>query len=719
MRIGQRSVARMVAVGLLATVGCRAVRSPVVEPGPTAALTLSPEGAARAQALAFFSKGILDERNRRYEAALSNFQAAAILDPDREELGLRIALLMIQQRRVDEAVRVMEDLYRRHPGSEKVLRWAILVNRAADRTERVKALYRDWIKLTPSAPEPYIELTALLTGEGRFAEATHLLEQAANRVEARTDILALLGGLYAQRAAVAQSAEEASRNRRAAIGALERIRQDVPDDLSVLFQLGDLYIADQSLEKAIECFEQIERRQPNDLSIKKKLALSFRAVGDQEKAIATLEEISKRQPDNPRLYFYLGELYRQQGALDQALSRFSQAAQADPEDPTLVLNMAILQLQDQKDPEAARQTLEQALSHWPGDARLTEMLAYVHYEQHEYARALDCFRQLNERAEKGEIRLVSPTFWFNYALAAQAAGELDEAAQFLNRALGRNPVYLEAYLQHAFQQSEEATIQQSLQVLEKVGQLQPDEPNVYYYLGLLNSYLKAYPAALSAFEKTERLVEDSPLRDAILDAKFYFWYGAAAERNGEWERAEKLLSRCIELDPNHAEAHNYLAYMWAEKGIKLDLALEYVRKALAAKPTSGAFVDTLGWIYFRQGRYELALEELHKAADLLPDDPTILDHLGDVLLQLGDETQAVPYWKRSFILDPENAAVAAKLLKFEVDLEPLRQEAERLKNRKKSDVEQKEQASPDAPPPSDPLPPDRVPDPTEGEPDPH
>jgi tetratricopeptide (TPR) repeat protein len=217
-------------------------------------------------------------------------------------------------------------------------------------------------------------------------------------------------------------------------------------------------------------------------------------------------------------------------------------------------------------------------------------------------------------------------------------------------------------------------------VLESVGHMRPDEPNIFVYLGILNSYLKSFRAAIVAFEKAESLAE-SPRKNNILDASFYFWYAAACEREGQFDRAEQLFMKCLEIDPQHAEACNYLAYMWAEKGIKLEQALDYIRRALKLNPKSGSFIDTLGWIYYMNGQYKESLEQMNQAAEIIPDDPTIADHLGDVLYKLGGAKKALPQWEKSFVLDPENAKVAEKLAQHGANLDALRKQADELKKK--------------------------------------
>ena len=101
-------------------------------------------------------------------------------------------------------------------------------------------------------------------------------------------------------------------------------------------------------------------------------------------------------------------------------------------------------------------------------------------------------------------------------------------------------------------------------------------------------------------------------------------------------------------------ALNYLGYMWAEKGENLDEALAMVQRALELEPDSAAYIDSLGWIYFRQGDYRQALEQLDRAARLLPRDGTVQEHLGDVQRALGNVGEARTAYERALALGDDN-----------------------------------------------------------------
>ena len=134
----------------------------------------------------------------------------------------------------------------------------------------------------------------------------------------------------------------------------------------------------------------------------------------------------------------------------------------------------------------------------------------------------------------------------------------------------------------------------------------------------------------------------------------HFAAGALNERLGNLRRAEELLEKAIELDPEHAPALNYLGYMLADRNRDLSRAESLVRRALAEDPDNGAYLDSLGWALYRQGRYDEALKALERAADLVAGDGTVREHLGDLYLARGDADKALAAWKAAQGMKPED-----------------------------------------------------------------
>src|SRR5262249_43596682 len=129
------------------------------------------------------------------------------------------------------------------------------------------------------------------------------------------------------------------------------------------------------------------------------------------------------------------------------------------------------------------------------------------------------------------------------------------------------------------------------------------------------------------------------------DDRLLFAHGAALERLGKGPQAERVLARAVEINPKNAMALNYLGYMLADSGRRLDDSVSYVERALALEPDNPAYLDSLGWALFKQARYAAAEEKLRAALRYDGSDPAIREHLGDLLIATGRAEEAVQAWQ--------------------------------------------------------------------------
>jgi len=126
-----------------------------------------------------------------------------------------------------------------------------------------------------------------------------------------------------------------------------------------------------------------------------------------------------------------------------------------------------------------------------------------------------------------------------------------------------------------------------------------------------------------------------------------------------YPEAEEQFKKVLASDPEHASALNYLGYMLADQNTKLEEALGYIKRAVDLDPTNGAYLDSLGWAYFRLGKYELAEDNLLKASQKINTDPTVHDHLGDLYQKTGRLKLAATNWERA--LTEWNRAIAVEV----------------------------------------------------------
>lgn len=198
----------------------------------------------------------------------------------------------------------------------------------------------------------------------------------------------------------------------------------------------------------------------------------------------------------------------------------------------------------------------------------------------------------------------------------------------------------------------------------------PESADLPFLLTFALGQLERWDEAVAGFEKTIALAKET--KPELLNEGFYFRYAAAHERNKNFEEAEKLFRKTLELikanetsDENPeftATVLNYLAYMWIERGENLDEAGPMAQEAAALAPDSGAIADTVGWYHFQKGNYPRALVELKKAERLIEEpDAVILDHLGQTLAKLDEKEFAAEYFRKALELDPKNEEVKARL----------------------------------------------------------
>ncbi|MBN1673576.1 MAG: tetratricopeptide repeat protein [Kiritimatiellae bacterium] len=403
-----------------------------------------------------------------------------------------------------------------------------------------------------------------------------------------------------------------------------------PGKKEAYVELAVLYIRQDDEKKAFETLNKalskvddpiVTLKILGDLWIQKALASSDAEKADYfQHAIDIYERMARKAPEDKAVLFRLGELYLINHQMDKAIDAFQRV---EAENPSYLLIRSIDRYAG-GDKGKTIQFLEEALNSLPDDYAILLMLGGTYEE----------------------------------------TGDQEKAVAYFRRASQTHPPKVTPFLKLALLQME-ADPAKALEILEEAVQLMPDEPDPYIYAGFVHNHAKQYKAAVAAFERAEPVVQRAEDADVETKAKFYFWYGAACERDGQIERAETLFERCLEIDPERDQAYNYLAYMWAERAENLDKALRYVRKALNKDPNNGAYIDTLGWIYYQRKEYEKAEKELERAHEIMPEDATVAEHLGDVLLILKGPAEAVRLWKRSLESDPANEGVQEKLKKHQ------------------------------------------------------
>jgi tetratricopeptide (TPR) repeat protein len=166
-------------------------------------------------------------------------------------------------------------------------------------------------------------------------------------------------------------------------------------------------------------------------------------------------------------------------------------------------------------------------------------------------------------------------------------------------------------------------------------------------------------------EKKAQLALQKAIDLGFENGRAYYFLAIAQANQNMVEDAEASFQRSIALSPFNAYTHNYFGYWLIEQNRNLDEAKALIQKAVDKDPGNGAFVDSLGWVYYKIGDMKTALVFMERAATLTPDDPVITDHLGDVYWALGRKDEAVHEWRRARLFSPDAALDAAILNKIQ------------------------------------------------------
>lgn len=470
------------------------------------------------------------------------------------------------------------------------------------------------LEIDPGFTDLAMEVAHQYLRRAEVPEAISVLKDAAKASPKRVEPSVALAGIYLRQLQKPELAEKF---------ALLALAAN-PDDSAPYIVLYDIYTTTREPAKREALFPKALKRAAAGADFWLDLAdlrLRERSQADMEFVEILLSRAQETAGDNPETLLRVADYFTSIHAPDRAIPLYQLALKLRPSMEGAREKLAGLLLEKGDDAGAAA-LLEEIIHADPLNLRAYDRLAEIRLKESDFSRALASMRQAlllappDPRRHDQVIRLSLATGDGEGAILAA----VDAEKQF--------PGILEFSLYHAL----------------ALGQT------------------KRHAEAVKIFERL--VAEAASDRPGLLDADFYFSYGVASEQSGDFAKAEEFLRKSIELDGRSApRACNYLGYMWAERGTNLPEAEQMIRRALASEPDNGAYLDSLGWVLFKQGRAEEALTELLRAASLLAaePDPVVFEHIGDAYEKLGRPSEAVLYWQKALHLDPGNTGLTAKL----------------------------------------------------------
>lgn len=413
------------------------------------------------------------------------------------------------------------------------------------------------------------------------------------------------------------------------------------------------------------------------------LALSLTRLFEYEETVATLKALVKINPDSILGHYYLGRTYSQMKLYREALGFFKKTLELRPEFDQAAIDMAatyeamgdysqaiesyraqlgqdenrgaVLQrliqllIQQRRFPEAL-EYLKSAVKSGLGGQETLRKIGLVHLELEQFDEAIAVFGSMLEKDPAAHhIRLY-------LGIALEEKGDLDKAyEEFVKIPNGAVP-YLEAIGHIAFILKEKGQTDQAIEVLKGAISTNTRQVELYLNLAALYESLDKAEAGLAFLTENEHLFPT--------DARFQFRIGVLLDKLGKRAESIEQMKKVLSINPKDPQALNYLGYSYAEMGINLDEALNYLKLAVEIRPNDAFILDSLGWVNYRLKRYDEAVRLLEDAFSLVTDDSTIAEHLGDAYAARREFKKALKQYRKALEIDPDRKELADKIRKF-------------------------------------------------------
>jgi tetratricopeptide (TPR) repeat protein len=446
------------------------------------------------------------------------------------------------------------------------------------------------------------QLSQLLIDEGRAQDAVDLLSKAAG-ASSSPEIYDLLGDAYSQ-----------AKDYPNAEGAYRKAVEADPDDPGHRHGLAQALLSQDKYSAALEQFKKLSELEPGTAENYLRMAQLYRRLGNYDQAESSLLRAKQLAPGSLEVLYHEALLYEDQG-------RYSDAVK--------VLTDAIAGIKSQAGGEGNPSAL----------AILYEQLGRTYREQENYPAAISTFEEMSKLgpdAQKRAQMLLIDTY--------RASHDIDRAVAETKKALEQSPKDQSLTVTLAMLYGEKTDTATATKLLTGLLHGNDSDQEIYLDLAQVQERGRKYPEAEESAQKAIGMSRDSGDQESAR-----FMLGAIFERQKKFDLAEEQFRKTLELNPNNAAVLNYYGYMLADRGLRLEEATAMIQRAVTQEPNNGAYLDSLGWAYYKQNKLAEAEESLRKAMDHSSHDPTIIGHLGDVYMKLGQTERAAELWARALL----------------------------------------------------------------------
>jgi len=507
----------------------------------------------------------------------------------------------VQQENIEKAVAEFQAILKIDPTDTYSALWLARLYRFENRHTEAEQVLRGLIQREPDNGPALEQLSQLLIDEGRSQEAIDLLTRTAGDSES-PDVYDLLGDAYTQ-AKDYSKAEDAYR---------KAIELD-PDDPGHRHGLAQALLSENKYADALAQFKKLAELEPGTAENYLRMAQLDRRLGQYDDAESNLQHAKQLAPGSVEILYNEALLYEDQGRYDDAIK---------------VLSDSIAGVKSQS---GNQQASPNAL------AILYEQLGRAYLEAQNYPDAIDTFQEMTKLGpdiqKRAEILLIN---------AYRDSRDIDRAIAEGKKALEASPKDPDLTITLAMVYADKSDTASGAQLLQTLLQGNAGDLQIYLDIAEVDQRGRKFAEAEQAAAKAEQLAQTP-------DDKEKVWYtrGAIYEAEKKYDLSEQEFRKILAVNPDDAPTLNYLGYMLADRGVRLDEATAMIVRAVKQEPSNGAYLDSLGWAYYKQNKLTEAEEYCRKAVDREGHDPTILSHLGAVYVKLGQDERAGQILERS------------------------------------------------------------------------
>lgn len=460
-------------------------------------------------------------------------------------------------------------------------------------------------------------------------------------------------------------------------GAVEFARECVridPEDLGSHMLLAELAAINGDKDTEKDEYRTILDIDPTQQRVRFLLATALIKSNRLDEAMEQLDELINQNPMLSFAHYYKGRIYIEWGNYEAAEDEYIKTLELDDTFEPALLDLASL-YQSQRRLEESIKLYKRITSLYPNNRTAQERLMGLYDRLGQTDNINELIGNIESQSKPGdpgrqtlglyylqngrfadaiaEFDLIV-TAWPNdhksrylLAIAYDRSGMHEKALEHFRLIKKDSEYFTSAQIQIVYILSDLGREEEAIDVLENAIDIKKGEAS--FYLVLSSIYEEEEDFRKSVNTLKEGLEYNEKNTDLL------FQLGRVLDRSGDREGGIAQMRKVLEVDPNHADSLNYIGYTYAEEGIKLDEAMNLIKRALEINPDSGYIIDSLGWVYYRKGLYDEALDSLERAFSINSNDPTIAEHLGDVYLKKEEYQRSLEMYQKALSLKHQEA----------------------------------------------------------------